>query len=433
MDTRSGRAKDAGLRFRGWRLGARAGYRLGIAALAALSLGACQGSSGGDSGIAFPKIDRHPLPWPRASRGPLAAMPTYDPASTNPNPVDLRGFDLSALDLRDSQAALEQASFDDRTVWPPEERMPAGFNGRGIMEASKNPGLRIRSLHEQGITGRGVGIAMIDQILLTDHQEYSARLRLYEEILLSPTEVADMHGAGVASLAVGKTVGVAPEADLYYIATTNSDANAAAGTDPRTWTSYAQAVRRIIEINAGLPAGQKIRVLAMQVRWFLGQNGYDAITAAVKDAQAAGIFVVSSSLEETSGLKFHGLDRDLLGDPDSFESHRRPSWSPTLTSAGFDLSPYLATDRLLFPMDARTTASPNGNDEYAFYRQGGWSWAIPYIAGVYALACQADPTTTPDRFWATAMQTGRTIQVTHAGESYALGPIIDPAAFIAVP
>ena len=30
-----------------------------------------------------------------------------------------------------------------------------------------------------------------------------------------------MHGPAVASIAVGKTVGVAPEADLYYISSVN--------------------------------------------------------------------------------------------------------------------------------------------------------------------------------------------------------------------
>jgi hypothetical protein len=436
MDTRSGSARDTGTRFWGSCLLPRAGT---IAAIVSLSLSACGGGNGGgggvddDGGIEFPKIDRHPPPWPLASRGPLAAMPTYDPAATNPGQIDLRGFDLSALDLRGSQAELEQADFDDRTVWPPAERMPADFNGRVIMELGKNPGLRIRSLHEQGITGRGVGIAIIDQPLLVDHQEYTGRLRLYEEINIWPNEVAGMHGAGVASIAAGQTVGVAPDADLYYIGSTNSDEDASGGTSTRNWTYYAQAVRRILAVNAGLPASQRIRVLAMQVRWYSGQKGYDEIMAAVKDAGVAGIFVVSSSLEETSGLKFHGLGRDPLADPDTFESYQRPTWSPAPTAAGYDLSLYVATDRLLVPMDARAIASPNGNDEYVFYRRGGWSWAIPYIAGVYALACQVDPTMTPERFWALAMQTGRTIQVTDEGQSYILGPILDPTAFLAVP
>jgi subtilisin family serine protease len=340
---------------------------LGIAVIVALSLSACEGSTGTavDGGIELPKIDRHPQPSPFANRGPLAAMPTYDPASLEPNAVDLRGFDLSALDLCISQVALAQATFDDRTVWPPAEQMPPDFNRQAIMEFGKNPGLRIRSLHEQGITGRGVGIAIVDSALLVEHQEYRDRLGLYEEIGPLPANIAHMHGTGVTAIAVGQSVGVAPDADLYYIGSTNIDEDTSGGTSKRNWTDYAWAARRILAINAGLPASQRIRVLAMQVNWKSTQKGYAEIMAAVADA--------------------------------------------------------------------RTTASPNGNNEYTFHRQGGWSWAIPFIAGVYALACQVDPTMTPERFWALAMQTGRTIQVTHEGQSYSLGPIIDPAAFLAVP
>jgi hypothetical protein len=81
-------------------------------------------------------------------------------------------------------------------------------------------------------------------------------------------------------------------------------------------------------------------------------------------------------------------------------------------------------------MDSRTTASPTGASDYVFYREGGWSWSIPYIAGAYALACQVDPKITPDRFYQTAMATGRTVQMAHSGKTYSLGPILDPVALI---
>jgi hypothetical protein len=82
-------------------------------------------------------------------------------------------------------------------------------------------------------------------------------------------------------------------------------------------------------------------------------------------------------------------------------------------------------------MDARATASPTGKGEYAFYGDGGWSWAIPYIAGMYALAAQVDPQITPERFWALALKTGRTIETKDGGKTGSLGPILDPVALIA--
>ena len=81
-------------------------------------------------------------------------------------------------------------------------------------------------------------------------------------------------------------------------------------------------------------------------------------------------------------------------------------------------------------MDSRTTASHTGSDEYAFYRVGGFSWAVPYIAGVYALAAQADPAITPERFWTLAARTGRTIEMEHSGKRKPLGPIVDPVRLI---
>ena len=82
-------------------------------------------------------------------------------------------------------------------------------------------------------------------------------------------------------------------------------------------------------------------------------------------------------------------------------------------------------------MDARTTASPTGFNDYAFYGEGGRSWSIPYIAGMYALAWQVDPGITPQEFWSKALQTGQTTQLVHNGKSYSFGVILDPQALIA--
>ena len=107
------------------------------------------------------------------------------------------------------------SDFDTKTNWP--KSLPDGFNPDSIMEIGKNPGLNVRKLHKAGITGKGIGIAIIDQNLLVDHYEYKDQLRMYEEIHAPKKSTAQLHGTAVASIAVGKIVGVAPEADLYYI------------------------------------------------------------------------------------------------------------------------------------------------------------------------------------------------------------------------
>jgi hypothetical protein len=231
-----------------------------------------------------------------------------------------------------------------------------------------------------------------------------------------------MHGAAVASIAVGKTVGVAPEADLYYIGLWDIDTPS---TDYKDidFTYDARAIRRILEINKDLPEQNKIRVISLAIGWGPDSKGYDEITAATNEAKAAGMLVICSSVEQVHGLAFNGLGRAPLADPDKFASYE-----PGLFWAKSFGQP-LGT-RLYVPMDSRTTASPGGNDEYVFYREGGWSWSIPYIAGVYALAAQVDPTITPDRFWELALQTGRTIELQRDGKTVPLGPILDPVALI---
>ena len=381
--------------------------------------------------LTFPKIDRHPAASTMKSRvlGKNTSIPRYDPKSQNPFQVDLRGVDLSGLDLKESLNDLLYATFDTRTVWPPAERMPKEYDRHRISELGKNPGLGVAGLHARGITGRGVGLAIIDQPLLVEHQEYKDRLRLYEEIHAKPEMAASMHGSAVASIAVGKTIGVAPEADLYYIGSSTGDYG---GFDTFTFNFryYAQAVRRVLEINRQLPADRKIRVVAMQVGWNKGQAGYDEITAACNEAKAAGLFVVSSSLAEVHGFKFNGLGRPPLADPDKFESYEPGLFWANNFQPDNPMYAKFYADQLLVPMDSRTLASFSGADEYFFCRSGGCSWSIPYIASVYALACQVEPKMTPERFWELALKTGRKVQFERDGKQVPLGPMIDPPAMV---
>jgi hypothetical protein len=372
----------------------------------------------------FPKIDRHP-DLMTFKRGSLSTLPVYNPASIDPLQMDLRSYDLTGMDLRNSLSDLPYSLFDNLTKWPPANKMPTGFNIEKIMASGKNPGLGIRALHAKGVTGWGVGIAIIDYTLLVDHREYSDHLRLYEEINAQST--GSVHGTAVAAIAVGKTVGVAPDADLYYIASSLSGY----GEGNRSITDlsyYAQAVRRTIDVNQQLPESRKIHVIAMEVGWLPEDKGYADILAAVNEAKAAGIFVITSNLEQTYGLKFQGLGRDPMADPDQFTSYQPGIWWANDFFSGGQFS---VRNQLLVPMDSRTMASPTGVNDYFFSGVGGWSFSIPYIAGMYALACQVDPTITPEHFWELAMQTGRTIQIEHNGKQYSFGVILDPLTLIA--
>jgi subtilisin family serine protease len=226
-------------------------------------------------------IVRHPAADDfSAYYSPITSIPKYDPNSTETWQIDLRSQDLTKLDMTGSLTDLMHATFDSKTQWPLTGKLPSDFDPQKIMEIGKDPGLGIRELHKQGITGTGVAIAIVDQPLLVDHQEHKDRIRLYKEINVLPDSKAAMHGVAVTSIAVGKTIGVAPEADLYYIGSWTGDWEP--GTNNFTWNFkyYAQAIHRILELNQSLPEDQKIRVIAMQVGWSPDQAGYEKITAA---------------------------------------------------------------------------------------------------------------------------------------------------------
>ena len=371
----------------------------------------------------FPAIERVPNPDDYVL-AKVTEIPPYNPLISGSGQIDWRAADLSEMDLSDALDTLLHADFDDHTIWP--EQMPPEFDWQRIMEMGANPGLGIRDLHARGITGQGVSIAIIDHALLVDHQEYASQLRLYEETpeiaAVAGGADADMHGAAVASIAVGRTTGVAPDADLYYIATSHGTIS---GEPDFVFT--AAAIRRVLKINEQLPDDRKIRVISLSVGWESFNPGFDEVTAAAAEAKAAGIMVVSSSLSKVHGFRFHGLGRDPLSDPDRADSYSPGDWWDEDYYMGLSMQD---ENTLMFPMDARTTASPTGPDQYVFYAEGGWSWTIPYIAGVYALAVQVDPDLTPDEFWATALATADTIELTHEGEVMPFGPIANPVALI---
>jgi hypothetical protein len=349
------------------------------------------------------------------------ALPACDPERSTFS-VDLRAGDVSVLDLRARAGDLDGATFDSHTLWPPADRLPPGVDPARILAQSRNPGLGLRALHAQGITGRGVGIGIIDAPLLADHQEYAARLRWYETLGSAASGgagplPANMHGPAVASIAVGRTVGVAPEADLCFVAVPYES--------PRAFFLmphlFAQAIKRFVEINRALPTDRKSRAISLSQGWGDAALGCHDAEAAVAAARAEGIVFFSV----THDFAYGGLGRPPLSDPDSFDAYVS-SWMWRDDRFG-SLS---RTELFSIPIDNRTLASETGPESLVYFAKGGFSWGPPFIAGAYALAAQVDRTITPERFFDLAMRHARKRPDAPADRRMA-SLILDPAALIA--
>ena len=357
------------------------------------------------------------------SRRPAAEVQFWE---TSPEALlasgDLRGADLRDMDLTEED--LFAADFDTKTQWP--AALPGDFDPERLLELGKDPGLGLRALHERGITGKGVGIAIIDQTLLTEHREYRDRLRLYQEYRSAAGDPASAHGPAVASIALGKTVGVAPEALLYFLADDLGTGEGAAFSRDLSW--YAEDVDRLTALNETLPEGERIRVISMSVGWMPGDPGAEALEAAIARARAAGIAVVCVNSRDPLLEPWMGMGRRPYGDPNRLEDCLPGAfWEESLYSGE-----YRGTDGslLLVPMDGRTAASPAGEAEYAYFAGGGMSWAVPYVAGLYALACQVKPEVTFEEFLAAARSTARPVSVWRDGVEYPYGKAVDPAALL---
>ena len=329
--------------------------------------------------------------------------------------ADIRWYDGSKMKQTQKDrlaGCIPNITYNEETVFPKE--LEKEFPAQLILEKGKSPGLGVESLHEQGITGKGVGIAIIDQVLYTGHPEYASNLALYEEMHVVPNQSGSMHGAALASISVGKTCGVAPDATLYFWGMDNVKSWDREDVGNVAWKEYARVIERVIEVNRTLPENGKIRVIAISRGYnFTGNEEVDAelqvMLDAIHHASDEGIFVITTSTElnydffEAYGTDapFAGLGKlDPLGDPDSPDTYTLGSWQWE-SAEMFEKS-------LLVPMDGRSTADMSG-DTYVYYADGGWSWTVPYIAGVYALCAGVDPDITPEAFYDAAVKTATVI------------------------
>ena len=329
----------------------------------------------------------------RRSEEPLVLRKATDLAKLRPF-TGLQNVDASRTDLKAEGARLRAMPFDTLTLWPPKDKLPEGFDPSAILTAGRNPGLGLRALHANRKDGRGVDIAIIDQPLVFDHVETEGRLHMVAELDVKD-HPPEMHGPGVSSLAAGRTCGVAPGANLYYI------------TMPM-WKSqagnhyYIQALERLLELNRSKTAF--IRAVSISYGEFTSAPQADVWKALLSRAEREGILVITCD-EDASRLSY-GLLRPLPG------GDREKPEGYALGTIGGDL---------LVPGEGRTFASHLGRVVYSYSPQSGLSWAAPWLVGLAALGFQTNPKLTPAQV--------RTYLMRSATEmSY--GRVVNPAVFL---
>ena len=326
---------------------------------------------------------------------------------------DARSSDMADFQFKNAEQ-MEKISFDSKTVWA--NQLPFGFEPEKILKINKNPGLGLKELHKEGYTGKGINVAIVDQGLLTDHVEYKNRLVYYKNLNDTSGE-ASMHGAAVASILAGKTLGVAPECNLYYVSYNTNLEN-----DETSALGMVQGVQYILDLNETLPEKDKIQVISLSRNFVNGSPYYQEFLAVKKRAEENGMFLftVQTPMDKYC---FAGLKKESTANPDNFQAYRPIDRMAT---------DYWKVSAVYVPEANITTASPTGIEDYVFYGYSGISWAVPYYAGCYALALQADTTITPEGFYQLAIDTGIYAQWKEDGAEKRIGPILNPRGIIEV-
>lgn len=129
--------------------------------------------------------------------------------------------DLSALDLREHKDLFMYASTESmprsgirgwttNVIWPSPDKMPDGFNPMEIMERAKRPNTNA------GATGRGINIAVIDNMLDTTNPEYAGQIKYFEGAIDGQQLPPNKHASMVVGHIAGQHTGMAPDANIYF-------------------------------------------------------------------------------------------------------------------------------------------------------------------------------------------------------------------------
>ena len=271
---------------------------------------------------------------------------------------------LSKADLSGSPGLAYTLTFSNSTRFPSGNKLPAGYDPAELLEWGKYPGLNIDILHAHGFTGKGAVIAYADQVL-TPHEQYDLSVIHYTN---NAPESSSMHGPSVTSMLAGNETGTAPDAELYFFSYPQAE----------DMSYLARCLYQVMDLNRGLPDDRKIRMIGFSNNIRPDVPNNDQLVEAVEACRESGVMVWFCGDYSVAGfvpLSDRNNFDNLYPDP------RYGSGNPRLVHV---------------PGSGRTGATGPGKTDYIYWSQGGLSWTMPYILGLYAIVLEIDPSLTQD-------------------------------------
>ena len=299
---------------------------------------------------------------------------------------------------------------------------PDWYNPHEVFEKWKSIGLGIETVHEKWYTWKWVEVAIVDNPFL--HKD----IPVCEYYKSENNPELQFHWAAVSSILVGRETWVAPDANLHFV-------ESASQTDDRD-----------IYENLSKLKDKDIKIISMSFtlyqEWMFTSEELekwtkDKVSWLVKELNENWTWVLSGD-EFIKNFGLLGM-KNPMWDSDDFKNYQvtRPDLRTLETREKYINYPdeledpkgkfqqdfwketKSMEDLIFINCGDRTVADIVDADDETLkpatvYRHGriwGTSWAIPAVAGYYALACQADPNMNPERFMQLARDTAQIVKI----------------------
>ena len=289
--------------------------------------------------------------------------------------------DLSALDLREHKDLFDYAPTESmprsgirgwttNVIWPSPDKMPDGFNPMEIMERAKRPNTNA------GATGRGINIAVIDNMLDTTNPEYAGQIKYFEGAIDGQQLPPNKHASMVVGHIAGQHTGMAPDANIYFFTKrTYPDRK-------KIDQEICKVLQNVIKFNNEQTPENKIHILSCS--WGARKKYSPQVYELFDQLEASGVkIILCGSDDMTADYTMSMRDFIPCNNPNMTDVQ------PDVQAAGQEMLDSWAIkytpDKIVgIPTNMRTT--PMGADGWQYNITGGESSAAPYIAGVYAAA-----------------------------------------------
>ena len=358
--------------------------------------------------------------------------------------IDFRAVDLSELDLTNNLDILKNADFSTLTIFPDDSKMPEGFkraDRERLLEMGKYKDFGILELRKEKITGKGIKVAIIDQLLnIYEYPEIKGKIQPdhYFEFGYNDKSISyksSMHGIAVSSILCGHEIGIAPDVELYYFAADNADhsspINQKTGLHKSTYQNYIRALDKILEINEDLVSKEEQPIRIVSVSWELSNDDREManiMKEQLEKMEMAGVSVIDVDIDFSKHPLISGFKRDFNNEKifvNGFDSSRKYNEFVKKSIESGKLP-------IFVPMSNRTIAlyikANSQTQEYSYDVSSGTSWTIPYFTGLFALARQVNPEIELEDFYKIAQKTGT--DLIDKTDRQLIGKIVQPIKLI---